>query len=121
MMPCEFIASSRDDLSALPLQVKRTFGFAIRAAQRGGTHPDAKPLKGFGSAGVVEIVESFQGDAYRAIYTVKFAGMIYVLHAFQKKSKRGRKTDKKDVDLIRSRLRLAEVEYARRMGKDNDS
>jgi len=76
MKPAELIASALDDISAMPDEVKRIFGFAIRMAQRGEKHPDAKPLKGFGGAGVLEVVEDFDGDTYRAIYTVKFAGMV---------------------------------------------
>ena len=95
----------------MPQSVKNVFGFAIRAAQRGARHPDAKPLKGFGGAGVLEVVENFDGDTYRAVYTVKFAGIVYVLHVFQKKSKRGAKTPKTDLDLIKSRLKDAEKKY----------
>jgi phage-related protein len=87
-------------------------GQALYDAQTGGKHPDAKPLKGFGSAGVLEIVESFEGAAYRAVYTVKFAGAVYVLHAFQKKSKSGIKTAPVDVATIRRRLKAAEKHYA---------
>lgn len=108
MKPCEFIGSARDDLSAMPLEVKRVFGFAIRAAQRGSKHPDAKPLRGFGGAGVLEVVENFDGDTYRAVYTVKFAGVIYVLHVFKKKSKKGSKTPQPDLKLVESRLRDAQ-------------
>jgi len=116
MKPCEFIGSSKDDISSMPQDVKNVFGFAIRAAQRGAKHPDAKPLKGFGGAGVIEVVENFDGDTYRAVYTVKFAGMIYVLHVFKKKSKRGAKTPKADIDLIKSRLKDAEEKYTARAG-----
>ena len=111
MKPCEFIGSARDDLSAMPLEVKRAFGFAIRAAQRGSIHPDAKPLKGFGGAGVLEVVEIFDSGTYRAVYTVKFTGMIYVLHAFKKKSKKGSKTPQPDMKLIVSRLKDAQEKY----------
>jgi len=83
-------------------------------AQRGEKHPDAKPLKGFGGAGVLEVIEDYDGDTYRAIYTVKFAGMVYVLDVFQKKSKQGSKTAKHDIDRIKSRLKLAEADYAKR-------
>jgi phage-related protein len=76
MKSCKFIGSSLDDISKLPDEVKRVFGFAIRMAQRGEKHPDAKPLTGFGSAGVLEVVENFDGDTFRAVYTVKFAGMV---------------------------------------------
>jgi phage-related protein len=119
MKPAEFIASARDDISAMPNEVKSVFGFAIRMAQRGEKHPDAKPLKGFGGAGVLEVVESFDGDTYRAIYTVRFAGMVYVLDVFQKKSKQGSKTAKHDIERIKSRLKLAELDYAKRSPRKN--
>lgn len=107
----ETVVSALDDLSALPVEVKRVFGFAIRAAQAGGKHPDAKPLKGFGGAGVLEIVENHDGDTYRAMYTVKFKDVIYVLDAFQKKSKTGSRLAKVDIERIKSRLKLAEQHY----------
>jgi len=109
--PCEFIGSSKEDLSAMPGDVKEVMGFAIFLAQSGEKHGSAKPLKGFGSAGVLEVVEDFDGDAYRAVYTVKFAGVVYLLHAFQKKSKRGRATPQHDIDLIKLRLKTAEQHY----------
>jgi phage-related protein len=109
--PCEFIGSSKEDLSAMPDEVKQVVGFALFAAQVGDKHPSAKPMRGFGGAGVLEVVESFDGDAYRAVYTVKFAGVVYVLHAFQKKSKHGRATPQHDVDLIKQRLKVAEQHY----------
>jgi phage-related protein len=91
-------------------------------AQQGGKHVDAKPLRGFGGAGVLEIVEDHRGDAYRAVYTVRLAGRIYVLHAFQKKSKTGIETPKAEINLIKSRLKRAEEEHAawleRRKGVD---
>ncbi len=99
--PCEFIGSTKDDLSAMPDEVRETIGFAIFAAQSGEKHQSAKPLKGFGGASVLEVVENFDGDTYRAVYTVKFAGVVYVLHAFQKKSKRGRATPRHDIELIK--------------------
>jgi phage-related protein len=108
--PLEWVGSSLDDLSAFPEPVKRTFGFALRAAQNGQKSPDAKPLKGFGGASVLEVVDDFDGDTYRAVYTVKFAGVVYVLHAFQKKAKHGIATPQQDIVLIRRRL-----ETARRM------
>jgi phage-related protein len=91
---------------------RRCIGFALRAAQKGDKHPDAKPLSGFGGASVLEIMSNFDGDTFRAVYTVKFKGVIYVLHAFQKKSKTGIKTPKAEIDKIRSRLRDAETLYA---------
>jgi phage-related protein len=117
--PVEFIASARDDLSAMPAEVKEVFGFAIFKAQIGEKHPDAKPLKRFGGAGVLEIVEDFAGDAYRAIYTVKFRGVVYVLDAFQKKSKKGNETPKQDIGRIKSRLKLAEQHYEKHYERDS--
>ena len=86
-------------------------GQALDDAQHGEKHPGARPLKGFGGAGVLEIVEDDDGDTYRAVYTVKLAGVVYLLHAFQKKSKRGRETPKKDIDSIKRRLREARVHH----------
>lgn len=86
-------------------------GQAIDDAEHGGEHPSAKALKGFGSRGVLEIVDDFDGDTYRAVYTVKFADVIYVLHAFQKKSKKGIATPQRDIDLIKARLKRAEEHY----------
>ena len=110
----EFVASAKDDLSAMPQPVKDVFGFAIFQAELGDKHPDAKPLKGFGGAGVLEVVENHDGDTYRAVYTVKFKGVVYVLDAFQKKSKKGSATPKHDMDRVKARLKLAERHY-----KDN--
>jgi phage-related protein len=107
----EFVASSEDDLAAMPLEVKRTFGFAIYQAEIGRKHPDAKPLKGYGGASVLEVVEDHDGSTYRAVYTVKFKGVVYVLHCFQKKSKTRSETPKHDLNLIKSRLKLAEAHY----------
>ncbi len=86
-------------------------------AQRGGKHPDAKPLRGFGGAGVLEIVDDFAGDTYRAVYAVKFSDVVYVLHAFQKKSRRGRETARSDIELVKARLQRAQQLYAEREGK----
>ncbi len=83
-------------------------GYALHFAQAGDKHPSAKPLKGFRGAGVLEVVEDHDGNAYRAVYTVRLAGAVYVLHAFQKKSKKGAATPKRELDLIRKRLKLAE-------------
>ena len=87
------------------------FGHAIDLAQAGGKHRDAKALSGFGSAGVLEVVEDFRSDTYRAVYTVKFAGWVYVLHCFQKKSKSGIKTPKEDMDMINARLKAAKQDF----------
>ncbi len=84
----------------------------------GGKHPDAKPLKRFGGAGVLEVVDDYDGDTFRAVYTVRFAGVVYVLHAFQKKSKSGISTPKHVIELVRSRLKEAEVDYRQGMLKN---
>ena len=109
--PIKWVASAKRDLDAMPEDVKDVFGHAIDLAQAGGRHQDAKPLSGFGSAGVLEVIEDFRSDTYRAVYTVKFAGWIYVLHCFQKKSKIGIKTPKEDIDLINARLKAAKQDY----------
>ena len=106
--PVVWIGSAKTDLASFPED-------ALYIAQRGGKHADAKPLRGFGSAGILEIVEDHAGDTYRAVYTVRLAGRIYVLHAFQKKSKTGIKTPKVEIELIRSRFKRAEEEHARRL------
>jgi phage-related protein len=106
-----WIASSRKDMKALPKPVQRTFGYALHAAQMGETPPEAKPLKGFGGMGVLELMEDYRGDTYRAVYTVRFATKIYVLHVFQKKAKHGIATPKQDMDLIHDRLKRAECLY----------
>lgn len=111
LKPLRWIGSSYRDLKSLPVAVKKTIGFALDQAQRGGKHIDAKPLKGFGGAGVLEVVEDHIGDTFRGVYTVKFAGVIYVLHVFQKKSKSGIGTPRQEIDLIKSRLRDAELDY----------
>ena len=107
----DFIGSSRDDLMEFPDEVKQDVGYALFEAQVGRKSADAKPLKGFGGAGVLEIIENFIGDTYRAVYTVRFTKVIYVLHCFQKKSKDGIKTPQHEIDLIKQRLRAAEEDY----------
>lgn len=109
--PLKWIGSAKRDLDAMPEDVKDVFGHAIDLAQAGGKHPDAKVMAGFGSAGVLEVVEDFRGDTYRAVYTVKLAGWIYVLHCFQKKSKSGIKTPREDIDLITTRLKAAKQDF----------
>ena len=111
-----WIGSSRDDLRAFPDEVRRVMGFAINDAQNGDEHPRAKALKGFGGRSVLEIVDDDDGNTYRAIYTVRFAGVIYVLHAFQKKSKRGIETPKRDIEIIKARLKTAEAHYRENYG-----
>ena len=107
----EWIGSSRRDMQALPFPVRRVFGYGLYAAQLGNRPPDAKPLKGFGGAGVLELIEDYRGDTYRAVYTVRFARKVYVLHVFQKKAKQGIATPKQELDLIRERLKQAESLY----------
>jgi phage-related protein len=111
--PVVWIGSTKADLSSFPEDVKDTIGYALYIAQRGGKHADAKPLRGFGGPGILEIVEDHAGGTYRAAYTVRLAGRIYVLHVFQKKSKSGIKTPKPEIELIKSRLKRAEEEHAR--------
>lgn len=106
-----WVASSRRDLKTLPRPVQRLFGYALWEAQLGGRHSDTKILKGFGSAGVLEIVDDLEGNTYRAIYTVRFAGVVIVLHVFQKKSKKGIRTPPQVITLIRKRLKQAEEIY----------
>jgi len=110
--PLFWVGSSRRDLREFPDPVKDVMGHALFIAQLGGRHAAAKPLRGFGGAGVLELVEDFESDTYRAVYTVKLADAIYVLHALQKKSKKGIKTPQKDLDLIKERLRRAEQNHA---------
>ncbi len=103
-----WIGSSRRDLRNFPSTVRRTFGVALYAVQLGETPPDAKPLRGFGGASVLELIEDHDGNTYRAVYTVRLARKVYVLHAFQKKSTRGVATPKREIELIRGRLKRAE-------------
>ena len=102
-----WVGSSRRDMRHMPKEIRRSFGVALYAVQTGETPPTAKVLKGFGSAGVLELIEDDAGGTYRAVYTVRYATAIYVLHVFQKKSKRGRETPQRDIDLIKERLKRA--------------
>jgi phage-related protein len=108
------MGSSREDLRGFPEQVRRDIGQALYTAQQGATDPAAKALKGFGGANVMEIVDRRDKNTYRTIYTAQFAGGIYVLHAFQKKSKRGITTPQKDIELIEKRLAAARNHYKER-------
>jgi phage-related protein len=108
LKPVVWLGSSRKDLREFPSPVQDHMGYALYVAQLGGKHRDAKTLTGFGGAGVLEIVKDHRGDTFRAVYTLRYAGTVYVLHAFQKKSKTGRETPRRDLDLIQQRLRLAE-------------
>jgi phage-related protein len=110
--PVVWIGSSKDDLIAFPDEVMSAVGYALYEAQKRNKHPSAKPLHGFGGASVLDIVEDHDGDTYRAVYTVRLAGRVYVLPAFQKKSKTGIKTPKAEIDLLKARLKRAEELHA---------
>ena len=110
-----WIAGSLSDLHAFPKEVQRRIGAALSLAQFGGKHPSAKPWKGTGP-GVFEIVDDFRSDAYRAVYTVRFADVVCVLHAFQKKSPSGIRTSRKDVELVAQRLKQVQREYGESYG-----
>ena len=106
----EWVGSSKADLKRFPDPVQHRMGFAIYRAQLGRRHRDAKPLKGFG-ASVLEVVSRHDGDTFRAVYTVRFETAVYVLHAFQKKARRGIATPRRELDLVRRRLQAAERHY----------
>lgn len=105
--PLEWLGSTRKDFVAMPRSVQVLFGYALHLAQTGKKHGQAKPLSGFGDAGVLEVVEAHQGNTYRAVYTVRYARTVYVLHCFQKKSHHGIATPKRQIDLIKARLVIA--------------
>jgi phage-related protein len=107
--PLFWIGSSKKDLVALPIDVRKFFGHALDFAQHGQQHAAAKVLKGFGGAGVLEIIEDDVTGTYRAVYTIRFAEAVFVLHCFQKKSKSGIATPRHDMDIIRLRLKAAEA------------
>ena len=106
-----FVGSSQEDIRSFPEEVRLDIGYALFIAQRGEKSGASKPLRGFGGAGVLEIVENFNGNTYRMVYTVNFPNVLYVLHCFQKKAKHGIKTPQQDINLIKQRLRTAEEEY----------
>ena len=116
--PLLWVASSKRNYREFPSRVQDGFGFELYLAQTGQHPPSAKPLRGFGS-GTLELIEDFDGDTYRTVYTVRFGEAIYVLHAFKKESKRGIKTPQSDIDLIRRRLRDAEQDHAQRFKKES--
>jgi phage-related protein len=103
--PLRWVGSAKKDLAAMPADVQDTFGYALHLAQAGGKHSQAKPLRGWGGAGVLEVMEDHHGDTYRAVYTVRYAMAVYVLHCFQKKSASGIATPKPDTALIQARLK----------------
>jgi phage-related protein len=112
--PVRWVGTSLKDLRRFPRAVRSDIGSALFTAQQGRTDPSVKPLKGFGGAGVLEIVATHRGNAYRAVYSVRFGGVIYVLHVFQKKSTKGIATPAREIDLIRQRLADAERDYRER-------
>jgi len=112
--PVRWIAGSQNDLRSFPEPVKNTVGYALWLAQLGEKHESAKALKGFGDAGVLEVIEDYDRATYRAVYTVRFADVVYVLHCFQKKSTHGIKTAQRDLNVIERRLRLAREDHAAR-------
>ena len=117
LKPVSWIGSSYKDFRAFPDGVQDVMGYALYQAQVGSKHGNAKPLKGFGGAGVLEVVTDHVGDTFRAVYTVRFAATIYVLHAFQKKSKAGIRTPAEELELIRRRLKAAEADHQLHFGK----
>jgi len=114
--PLFWIGSTKRGLLRFPEAVKDEIGVALSVAQFGGKHPRSKPWKGEGP-GVLEVVEDYRGETYRAVYTVRFEGVVYVLHAFQKKSPKGIKTAQADVELVERRLKAAREDYEARYGK----
>jgi phage-related protein len=117
LKPLFWVGSAKKDLKTFPAEVQDVFGYALYLAQTGSKHLDAKPLKGFGGAGVLEIVDDFERRTYRAVYTVKLGDAVYVLHAFQKKSRRGIATRKEDIELIEQRLKQARTHYEQEYGQ----
>jgi phage-related protein len=112
-----YLGSSQKDANKLPDEVQELFSYALDVALEGGQHEDAKPLTGFHGRSVIEVVGDYRGDTFREVYTVRFEEVIYVLHIFQKKSKKGIATPKEDMELIKQRLKWAETLYKEQYGK----
>lgn len=117
--PLRWVGSSLDDLRAFPGPVRGEIGYALHFAQIGDKHPRSKPLKGFTGANVLEVVDDYDGDTYRAVYTVRFQEAVYVLHVFQKKAKRGIATPQKELALVLRRLALAEARHRQETQSDD--
>ena len=115
--PLVWVASCKKDVLSFPSDVQDLMGYALDLAQRGEKHPDAKPMRGFGS-GVLEVVDDYDGDTYRAVYSVKYEGIVYAVHAFQKKSKKGAETPKAELDKIDTRLKAIEAQRQKERKKD---
>jgi phage-related protein len=116
--PLYWVGTAKKDLLAFPGEAVDDIGYALGVVQLGGTPPSAKAWKGEGP-GVFEIVEDHRGDTYRAVYTVRYAKAVYVLHCFQKKSPSGIRTAKKDIDMIHERLKAARADYEERHGQED--
>jgi phage-related protein len=116
--PLDWVGSSKRDFLSFPEAVKDEMGNALGVAQFGGKHPSAKPWRGQGS-GVFEVVEDHAGDTYRAVYTVRFEDIVYVLHAFQKKSPNRIRTAQTDIDMVERRLKIAQQDHEARHGNPN--
>jgi phage-related protein len=116
LKPVEWVGTALDDLRNFPEEVMDEVGFAIYQAQRGGKHVSAKPLKGFTGAGVLEVVQNYDGNTYRTVYTVRFKLAVYVLHAFQKKARKGSKTPPEHLELVKRRLKRAAEHYEEKYG-----
>ncbi|HTW71636.1 MAG TPA: type II toxin-antitoxin system RelE/ParE family toxin [Acetobacteraceae bacterium] len=116
--PVRWVGSSKEDLSGFPAEVRRRAGGALWDAQIGNKATYAKPLKGFGDAAILEVVDDFDGNTYRAVYTVRFTRAVYVLHAFMKKARRGIATPKTELNLISERLKRAEQDYRQWLAKE---
>jgi phage-related protein len=119
--PLYFVGSARDDLRELPGDVKDLIGYALYLAQVGEMHPRCKPLRGFGGAGVIEIIDNDASGTYRAVYTVRLSDAIYVLHVFRKKSRQGIATPRQEIEMVRARLRQAEQHHAATFGRRTGS
>lgn len=114
LKPLFWVGSAKKDYAAFPQDVHDAVGYALHKAQGGDKHPAAKPLKGFSGTGVLEVVEDHAGDTFRAVYTVRFEGAVYVLHAFQKKAKKGIATPQQEIELVKRRLGIAEADHLKR-------
>jgi phage-related protein len=121
LKPVEWIGSARADLRSFPGAVREVMGEALYRGQQGAEHPAAKALKGFGGRSVLEVVDDYRGDTYRAIYTIRFTMAVYVLHVFQKKAKKGIATPRHETELIVARLKRAEEHYRLHYGREAQS
>lgn len=117
--PLYFVGGAQDDLREMPRDVRIVVGVALYDAQRGEKATNAKPLKGFKGSGVLEVIANHDGDTFRAVYTVRLKGVVYVLHCFKKKSKKGIATPKAEIELINKRLKLAQAHYDENFEKKN--